>query len=77
MHKSTINREIKRNSGLRVYRPKQAHQLALSRREKGNVRILSEHWQEVERLLKAYWSPEQIAWRLYEEQSYLISHEWI
>ncbi len=35
------------------------------------------HWAEVDRLLCAYWSPEQIAWRLYEEQGYLISHEWI
>ena len=77
VHKSTISRELKRNSGLRGYRAKQAHALALSRRDKGVVRILSSHWQEVERLLKAYWSPEQIAWRLYEEQGYLISHEWI
>ena len=53
VHKSTISRELKRNSGLRGYRPKQAHELALSRRDKGTTRILSDHWQEAERLLKA------------------------
>ena len=77
VHPSTISRELKRNSGLRSYRPAQAHGFALSRRDKGIPRILDSHWQEVERLLKGYWSPEQIAWRLYEEQGYRISHEWI
>jgi len=31
-HKSTISRELRRNRGLRGYRPKQAHRLALARR---------------------------------------------
>ena len=31
VHKSTISRELKRNTGLRGYRPKQAHRLACSR----------------------------------------------
>lgn len=31
--KSTLSRELKRNHGLRGYRPKQAHQLAQQRRE--------------------------------------------
>ena len=75
VHKSTVSRELRRNAGLRGYRPKQAHDLALSRRDKAVSRILPEHWQEVARLLEAYWSPEQIAWRLYEEQGYRISHE--
>ncbi len=74
---STISRELKRNSGLRGYRPQQAHQLALSRRDKSRVRIQRDHWAEIECLLKGYWSPEQIAWRLYQEQGYRISHEWI
>lgn len=77
VHKSTVSRELKRNSGLRSYCPEHAHSLALSRRNKGVARILSSHWKEVERLLKAYWSPEQIARRLYAEQGYTISHEWI
>ena len=77
VHKSTISRELKRNTGLRGYRPRQAHLLALSRRDKAVCRILPSHWQEIGRLIRAYWSPEQIAWRLYEEQGYQISHEWI
>ena len=31
VNKSTISREFKRNTGLRGYRPKQAHRLAFSR----------------------------------------------
>ncbi|MFT5066459.1 MAG: IS30 family transposase [Reinekea sp.] len=31
VNKSTISREFKRNTGLRGYRPKQAHRLACSR----------------------------------------------
>ena len=77
VHPSTISRELKRNKGLRGYRPVQAHSLAVSRRDKGAPRILDSHWMEIKRLLKAYWSPEQIAWRLYEEQGYRVSHEWI
>jgi len=32
VHKSTISRELRRNKGLRGYRPNQAHQKAMSRR---------------------------------------------
>jgi len=32
-HKATISRELRRNKGLRGYRPKQAQELALSRRK--------------------------------------------
>jgi IS30 family transposase len=78
VHKSTVCRELFRNTGLRGYRPKQAQQLALNRRQdKVKPRIAESHWAEVERLLKAYWSPEQIAWRLLDEQGFIISHEWI
>lgn len=77
VHPSTVSRELRRNKGLRGYRPFQAHSLALARRDKGAARILDNHWLEIERLLKAYWSPEQIAWRLYLEQGFQISHEWI
>jgi len=66
VHRSTISRELRRNTGLRGYRPQQAHIRALSRRDKAVPRIVSSHWQEIERLLRDYWSPEQIAWRLYE-----------
>ena len=33
VHKATISRELKRNRGQRGYRPKQAHNKALQRRE--------------------------------------------
>ena len=33
VHKSTVSRELRRNTGGRGYRPKQAHQLALLRRD--------------------------------------------
>ena len=78
VHKSTISRELRRNTGLRGYRPKQAHELSMARRQdKNSPRIREAHWREIERLLTLYWSPEQIAWRLYQEQGYMISHEWI
>jgi IS30 family transposase len=78
VHKSTISREITRNRGLRGYRPKQAHQLSLSRRRnKKPVRVVESHWSEIERLIKLYWSPEQISHRLFTEQGYCISPEWI
>ena len=38
VHKSTISREMQRNTGKRGYRPKQAQQKALERRKKGNAR---------------------------------------
>ncbi len=33
--KSTISRELRRNRGLKGYRPQQAHHLALARRRQG------------------------------------------
>ena len=38
VHRSTISRELNRNRGKRGYRPKQAHQMALSRRNKAHYR---------------------------------------
>ena len=34
VHRSTINRELKRNQGKRGYRPQQAHRMAVSRQKK-------------------------------------------
>lgn len=76
--KGTISREIRRNSGLRGYRPRQAHRLALARRaNKAQPRITNWVWQQVEALIREGWSPEQIAGRLEDEQGVCISHEWI
>lgn len=76
--KSTISRELLRNQGLRGYRPKQAHNLALTRRyTKARSRLGREVWQQVEALVQQQWSPEQIVGRLAMEQGVRISHEWI
>jgi len=76
--KSTISREVRRNRGLRGYRPQQAHQFALHRRQvKAQPRISPEHWRLIERLLREDWSPEQISLWLAEEGHLAVSHEWI
>lgn len=77
-HKSTISRELTRNRGLRGYKPKQANNIALSRRQaKPAPRILPESWARVERLLREHWSPEQISNWLRQEESIHVSPEWI
>jgi len=76
-HKSTISRELRRNRGLRGYRPKQAHRLALARRSaKVRPRFGSPIWRQIKVLIRQDWSPEQIAGRLEVEQNVrIISHE--
>ena len=77
-HRSTISREIGRNSGKRGYRPAQAHGFASERREAAvTKRITSDDWQHVERLIRFDLSPEQVSARLYQEQGIRISTEWI
>lgn len=76
--KSTISREIRRNTGGRGYRPQQAHQFCLQRREqKSSPRITTKTWRLIERLLRQQWSPEQISIWLYQKTDLSISHEWI
>ena len=77
-HKSTVSRELKRNQGLKGYRPQQAHSLALARRdEKAQPRLDQGVWQHIERRIREAWSPAQIVARLEREQGVRISHEWI
>lgn len=77
-HKSTISRELRRNRGLKGYRPYQADEMAYDRQcEAYSSRIAWQTWQEVERLLRQEWSPEQIAGRLKLEQQPSVSHECI
>ena len=76
-HQSSVSREQKRNRGQRGYRPQQAQELALARRQKSVSRITAKNWTLVEKLLKQDWSPEQISGRLKKEQGLTISHEWI
>jgi len=76
--KSTISREVRRNRGLRGYRPGQAQRLALARREaRARPRIAPGTWKRVESLLREDWSPEQISGCLSMEQGLHVSHEWI
>ena len=76
--RSTIYRELKRNTGQRGYRPKQAHEKALARRQgKSKQRITTETWVVVAEKLGLDWSPEQIANWLKKHGYEMISHEWI
>ena len=76
VHQSTISRELKRNHGLRGYRPKQAQEKATMRQyEKFPSRICPSTWSRVNSLIKQDWSPEQISGRLSKEQGISISHE--
>lgn len=78
VNKGTISREFRRNSGLRGYRPQQAHTLALGRRKsKSTLRIIDKTWRLVEQLLREEWSPEQISGWLFTEEKEMLSHEWI
>jgi len=74
---STISRELKRNRGLRGYRPKQAHQLAQARcQAKSNAtRITPETWHSVEDCLKQDWSPEQVSGTFKAQGESAPSHE--
>lgn len=77
VHKSTISRELKRNRGQRGYRPKQAHEFALSRRKKARHRIPERTWEWIELLIRQEWSPEQVSGWLRGNFGISISHEWI
>jgi len=77
MHKATISRELGRNSGLRGYRPKQAHHKALSRRNHSRTRIMPEIWEMIEAKLRLEWSPEQVSGWLQRSHAIQVSHEWI
>ena len=75
-HKSTISRELRRNRGQKGYRHHQADELALDRHcEAYRSRITWQTWQQVERLLRQDWSPEQITGRLKLKQQPSVSHE--
>jgi len=78
VHKSTICRELGRNQATRGYLPRHAHLLALARRKgKARCSLTPQHWEEVHRLLRLDWSPEQIARRAQAEGAFRISPEWI
>jgi len=77
VHKSTISRERRRNRGQRGYRPKQAHDKALSRRTRDHRRIQSQTWDWIEEKIRQEWSPEQISLWMKKHKETHVSHEWI
>ena len=81
-HRSTISREVRRNSkdrGGRVYRPDLADDYARWRRGRSrrNRRFEAEDWALVLIGLKQQWSPEQISGWLRRKGRLSISHETI
>ena len=75
---STISRELKRNAGLRGYRPKQAQCLSHERQQRHRHTLITHTtWQNVEQLLCEDWSPEQIKAWLLKEGLQSVSPEWI
>ena len=62
-HRSTISREVDRNSGLKGYRPKQAQELACQRAEgsRNAPRVPEATLQVAAYFLRQDWSPEQVA----------------
>lgn len=79
IHKSTLYRELKRNRGLRGYRPRQAHHKTQQRRQQAckHIRFTDTVKQRVKECLKEDWSPEQISGTLAREAKIHISHETI
>ena len=58
---STISRELRRNTGSRGYRPKQAHKKSEERRAINARRIDEDVWEFAQERLLEQWSPEQIS----------------
>lgn len=77
--KSTISRELRRNRGLRGYRPAQAQRLAEERAQicRNAPRIDPKSWAFAQAKLAEQWSPEQISGVLAKEHRPTISHETI
>ena len=75
-NKGTISREISRNSGLRGYRPHQAHEKAVHRLKTSHryIKITQKVIIKVEKFLRCCWSPEQICGYL-RQRGLFISHE--
>ena len=77
---TTIYREIKRNSGLKNYRPKQAHGKAMERRasERKATKMTEPTLAYISDKLALEWSPDQISNAMRLDSQYtghLISHE--
>lgn len=79
IHKSSVSREIRRNTGERGYRPKQAQEKALFRREHAqkHIKLTDSLKQVIVAKINLDWSPDQISGYLKKEQVPDVSHETI
>jgi IS30 family transposase len=75
--KSTISRELNRNTGKRGYRYQQAQRRAERRKEKAKRRITPEDWLIIEGYLRKDFSPEQTSHWILQGYGIQVSHEWI
>ena len=77
VHPSTVCRELRRNTGGRAYRPRQAHAWAVARQQQRarRPRISPDSWAIVAQRLCDEWSPQQISLRLRAEFCVQVSHE--
>ncbi len=78
-HRTSISREINRNTGGRGYRPSQAQHKAEERQSwrKKPRKLTDKMRSRVTVLLKKRWSPEQISNRILLESGATVSHETI
>lgn len=78
-NKTSIYREISRNTGGRGYRPKQAHEMASERlnSKPKAIKMTSTLVTKIDDKIKLDWSPEQISGRLLKDDNISISHETI
>ena len=76
---STISGELKRNTGQRGYREKQAQTKSHARRQKAekSIKMTPNMIVLIESKLEAKWSPEQISGWLFEEKGQRISYQTI
>lgn len=78
VHRSTVYREVQRNSVNNKYDPEEAHRNDMQRKHQTKTkRISKQAWHVVETLLRIDYSPEQIAGLFNRTGVYSISHEWI
>jgi IS30 family transposase len=73
--KSTISREIKRNSGKYSYHPSRAHKKAMGRRQSGRHKVPENVWMLVADKIRQELSPEQVSGWMKRNEIYLLSHE--
>ena len=76
---STISREVRRNTGQRSYRHKQAHRLTQARHKSKvkSVKLTADIKRRIADKVREDWSPEQVAGRLKKEGVISLHHETI